>query len=83
MRALPFAGYSEWLPAGFAVLRQAGRRALDTLLPPRCLACGSGVGEGGAVCAPCWAGIGWLGAPCCAACGLPFEWDQGRDAVCG
>jgi len=64
------------------LMRRAAGRLLDTLLPPRCLACGAGVGEGGAVCAPCWAAISWLGAPCCAACGLPFEWDQGRDAVC-
>ncbi|MGE3340029.1 MAG: ComF family protein [Alphaproteobacteria bacterium] len=63
-------------------LRRAAGRVLDALLPPRCLACGAGVGEGGGVCAPCWAAISWLGAPCCAACGLPFEWDQGRDAVC-
>ncbi len=37
----------------------------------------------GALCAACWRGITFLGAPCCACCGLPFDFDLGADALCG
>jgi ComF family protein len=64
-------------------LRRAADAVLDLLLPPRCLKCGAAVGAAGALCAPCWRGITFLGAPCCACCGLPFPFDQGPDALCG
>ncbi|MGE0718067.1 MAG: ComF family protein [Alphaproteobacteria bacterium] len=61
----------------------AGRMVLDALLPPRCLACGAVVGEVGALCPECWARIGFIAAPCCARCGLPFSFDPGAAAECG
>ena len=64
-------------------LRRAAGAALDLLLPPRCLACGASVGEAHALCAGCWRAITFLGAPCCACCGLPFSYEQGADALCG
>ena len=63
-------------------LRRAAARALDLLLPPRCLNCGGPVGEAG-LCAECWRGITFLGAPCCACCGLPFAYELGPGALCG
>ena len=50
---------------------------LDLLLPPRCLKCGVPVAATGTLCAACWRGITFLGAPCCACCGLPFDFDAG------
>jgi ComF family protein len=62
------------LHAPLALLRRAGRVALDAVLPPQCLACGLAVTEPRTLCAACWAGIVWLGPPLCACCGLPFEY---------
>ncbi len=66
--------------AGWA--RRAADAALGLLLPPRCLVCGGVVEGAGAVCADCWPGITFLGAPHCNACGYPFEFDSGPDALC-
>ena len=61
----------------------AGKKMLDILLPPQCLACGSLVESQGVLCPSCWDGIDFLGDPCCAACGLPFEFEAFADALCG
>jgi ComF family protein len=47
-------------------------RALDLLLPPRCLGCGAVVETQGRLCAPCWRGLAFLGAPECRLCGYPM-----------
>lgn len=59
------------------------RLAVDAVLPPLCLSCGALVGEPGALCPDCWERVGFLGSPCCAACGHPFEFDAGPGACCG
>ena len=64
-----------WLTRGAETL-------LGLLLPRRCLACGATVESDGALCAECWPHIRLLAPPCCACCGLPFDYDQGTDAVC-
>ncbi|WP_235907840.1 ComF family protein [Siccirubricoccus phaeus] len=57
-------------------LRRLGRRlgggALDLLLPPRCLTCDAPVQLQGTLCAACFGGLSFIGAPCCACCGVPF-----------
>ncbi|MGE0723894.1 MAG: double zinc ribbon domain-containing protein [Alphaproteobacteria bacterium] len=60
-----------------------GRRVLDLLLPPRCLACGEAVDAVAALCAPCWGRIAFIGPPHCARCGLPFPYDAGLGVECG
>lgn len=55
--------------------RQAAAAALDAVLPPQCLSCGSVTQTPGALCAVCWARIVWLTPPLCACCGTPFEFD--------
>jgi predicted amidophosphoribosyltransferase len=60
-----------------SALRRIVTAALDVVLPPRCLACGTTVGATGTLCATCWGAITFLGAPCCACCGVPFEFDLG------
>jgi predicted amidophosphoribosyltransferase len=47
-------------------------RALDVLLPPRCLGCGAVVESHGSLCAPCWRGLTFLGPPQCRLCGYPM-----------
>lgn len=71
------------LQKGAAALRQSASVALDLLLPPRCLACGATVATPGGVCAGCWSRIRFISAPMCTACGLPFDYDVGKGAVCG
>src|SRR5262249_37745883 len=66
-----------------AGIRHAGNRMLDIVLPPRCLKCGATVDATGALCAACWPAVAFLSPPPCAACGLPFEFDLGPDALCG
>lgn len=73
---------TRWLAPVRRRLIGAGRMALDALLPPRCLACGGAVETQGALCAACWQGISFLGAPCCARCGLPFPYDAGAGVEC-
>ncbi len=73
--------------AGTAINR-AARAALDAVLPPQCLSCASVTDAPGTLCAACWSKITWLGAPLCACCGAPFEFDPQPGAnrselICG
>ncbi|WP_428667675.1 ComF family protein [Reyranella sp.] len=61
----------------------AGRRLLDSVLPPLCLGCNEIVAEPGALCATCWPGFSFIAAPHCACCGVPFAEDLGPGALCG
>lgn len=61
------------------------RQALDAVLPPLCLGCGTVVAEPGTLCPQCWGKISFLGPPFCHACGHPFEVEAGpaAEALCG
>lgn len=64
-------------------LRRLAGTLLDLLLPPRCLKCGVTVAASGTLCVTCWRGITFLGDPCCACCGLPFDFELGGGTLCG
>lgn len=66
-----------------SLLKAALRPALDYALPPRCPGCGLIVEADDAFCLDCWSGMRFLGEPCCARCGLPFEHERGEGAECG
>src|SRR5438132_598347 len=66
-----------------AVVRNAGRMAVDALLPPRCLGCGAHVGAPGALCASCFGAFTFIAAPLCRVCGLPLETDTDERLMCG
>lgn len=74
---------SPHLSAARSGLRRAARAALDAILPPQCLSCKAATNEPGTLCAPCWRAIQFLAPPFCARCGFPFEYDSGKDALCG
>lgn len=59
------------------------RRALDLVLPTRCLGCGVEVAGDGSLCPACWQGIGFIAAPHCARCGLPFDYDPTGEGATG
>lgn len=70
-------------PLNMNALQTAGRLALNTVLPPRCLACGELVDRQGQICAVCWPQLDFIARPYCDVCGLPFAHDMGPEAVCG
>ncbi len=63
-------------------LTRGGRFLLDAILPLRCYGCGQIVPAQSSLCSACWSGLTFLGEPCCACCGLPFPFDQGKGALC-
>jgi len=71
-----------FLARGSAVGKLAAA-VLDALLPPQCLGCGALVGGGGVLCPSCWETVTFLSPPQCEACGLSFEYDPGKGALCG
>ena len=60
----------------------AARHLLDFALPPRCAGCGVVAEDVHRFCLDCWQQLHFLGEPCCARCGLPFDYDGGEDAEC-
>jgi predicted amidophosphoribosyltransferase len=67
-----------------AAARFALRQLLDFALPPRCPGCAAITGEPRRFCLLCWRSLTFLGEPCCARCGLPFEFGEaGGEAECG
>jgi ComF family protein len=58
---------------------RAGRNfAIGIVYPPSCIACQAAVGEAQALCAHCWAGIGFIERPYCERLGTPFAVDLGE-----
>jgi ComF family protein len=55
---------------------------LDIVMPPRCISCGVMVNEHGGICPECWKDTKFIGTHQCKICGLPFEFDMGKDALC-
>lgn len=69
--------------AGWAMrLRAVPGVVIDWALPPRCPGCGEPVEADHRFCASCWAGLRFLDASGCAACGMPVA-DGGRGVRCG
>lgn len=48
------------------------RAALDLVLPPRCLGCGTLVADQGRLCGQCWQALTFLVPPLCRSCGYPL-----------
>ncbi|MBN65955.1 MAG: amidophosphoribosyltransferase [Rickettsiales bacterium] len=57
--------------------------ALNTLYPPRCPACQVQVEGQDSLCSTCFTQLSWIASPYCHACGTPFEFEVGDDALCG
>ena len=45
---------------------------VDLVYPPRCPACGKGIGEQGGLCVDCWNDLAIPGDPSCSLCQRPF-----------
>jgi ComF family protein len=59
------------------LLGAPGKRLLDLVLPPTCLACRRPVRDPGALCASCWTRMGFIERPYCQRLGTPFTHDPG------
>jgi ComF family protein len=79
----PVAPWTAWRDVARVLAGRLAGRVVDAVLPPRCLECGAQVDVPGALCPACWQSIDFLGPPCCACCGLPFEVEMGAAALCG
>ena len=66
-----------------AAARAAIRQIVDFALPPRCPGCGEVTEEEHRFCLACWQKLHFLGDPCCARCGRPFDYDRGAEVECG
>src|SRR5688572_22096178 len=63
--------------------RSALRHVVDFALPPRCPGCGAVTSDPHSFCLECWSKLAFLGDPCCARCGLPFDYGRGEESLCG
>ena len=71
---------SNWalrLKASTAFLRHGGKRILDLIYPPACLACMAATGEIGTLCPACWNEVRFIERPFCERLGTPFVQDLG------
>ncbi len=59
------------------------RKALNILLPPRCIGCETLVELPGDLCAGCWKNIHFIAPPVCAVCSAPLPYEAGESALCG
>lgn len=72
------------------------RQAVDTIYPPRCLACPEPTAESGGLCPDCWQDVAFITGPRCPSCAAPVledgiscadcirhppAWDRGAAAV--
>lgn len=73
------APWRSWLGRG----QRAFIRALDLLLPPRCIGSGRIVDAPGMIDAAFWRELAFVSAPACDCCGLPFSFGVAEGSLCG
>jgi len=66
-----------------ATAKGVARAIVAIALPPRCPGCGAVTLDDHRFCLACWQSLDFLGDPCCAICGDPFDLDPGPDGHCG
>ncbi len=75
------AGLAIWGRSLAASAAWFSARGLDALLPPTCLGCDAATDAPGRFCAACFRTVGFIGRPCCDACGQGFSY--AREAAPG
>ena len=66
----------------FRNIREVSQGFLGIIIPPTCLSCSDVVEEQGQICGECWPDMHLIGKYKCSKCGLPFEFDMGKNAKC-
>lgn len=62
--------------------RDLAGRALNVVLPPRCVVTGDAVERQGMVTADAWAALQFISDPFCEMCGFPFEFEVEKGSLC-
>jgi ComF family protein len=57
-------------------------KAIDKVLPPRCIVSGEIVAAQGTLSPAVWQSLKFITPPLCAACGYPFEFEADEDSLC-
>ncbi|MEO1150011.1 MAG: ComF family protein [Pseudomonadota bacterium] len=70
-------------PALWTRLRRLGRAAIDVLVPPHCPVSGEPVSAPALLSGPGWQQLGFIEAPFCPGCAVPFALDHGPGTRCG
>lgn len=65
-----------------AGIRASTRDALQSVFPPRCIACGEDVGSEFGLCGPCWREMNLITGAVCACCGAPLPGEAEATARC-
>ena len=65
-----------------ATLSRLGASLIDTLYPPRCLACSEPTDAAHGLCPACWRDTDFIAGPACRSCGLPLLGEAGPDDIC-
>jgi ComF family protein len=60
-----------------AALSIVGRKFIDLLYPPSCIACGAALAEHDGICPACWRQMPWITKPICDRYGTPLPVDHG------
>ncbi|MCB1562862.1 MAG: ComF family protein [Alphaproteobacteria bacterium] len=63
-------------------VRVLGVKAVDMILPPRCVLSGEPVERQGMIAPQVWAGLDFIETPFCASCGLPFSFEVEEGLHC-
>lgn len=79
IHAAPSVPARPLLRRGMAVVT----RALDLLLPPRCIGSGRIVDAPGMIDAAFWRELAFVSAPACDCCGMPFSFGVAEGSLCG
>ncbi len=65
------------------LLNSVSRQFLDILFPPICPISRESVDQWGALSPKAWSELSFLNGPACSICAFPFDYDFGKDAICG
>lgn len=57
-------------------------KAVDVVLPPRCVVTGEIVDRQGMIAPQVWAGLNFISDPVCGCCGFPFEFEVDKESLC-
>lgn len=77
----PGRGSRSHLPIA-ATLDRLRASLIDTLYPPRCLACSEPTDAPHGLCPTCWRDTDFIAGPACRSCGLPLLGEAGPDDIC-
>lgn len=74
--------HSELTRKALASLKRLRTAVVDTIYPPRCLACPEPTESPQGLCAACWRDTTFIAGTACGRCGLPMPGESGPEDIC-